>query len=203
MQIGFRHFLMGAVFLATIPSAFAEPVGNASAVRPAVTQRGAQGAVSDLRLRDPIIRNAELATADRGALEVTFLDNSKLSMGPNSKVTVDQYVYSGSGGTGQQTVRYTKGLFRFVSGSIPKKDVKIETPSVSIGIRGTIFRSSVNEDGSGSISVEFGPAGEEYEVYVTSKSSGKVVTLRSGQKIGFDGGGVFDGIVDGQVEGCE
>lgn len=162
-----------------------------------------QGTRTDIRLRDPIIRNAELATAQYGALEVTFLDGSRLTMGQNSRLRVDEYVYSGPGGAGRQTVRYTKGLFRFVSGTIPKKDVRVETPTVSIGIRGTIFRTAVQDDGSGAVSVEFGPNGESYEVYITSKKNGETITLHSGQKVGFDNEGVFEGIVDGQVEGCE
>lgn len=192
---------IAALLLPTL--SLAEPVGSASAIRPAATQTVPQGTKTDLKLKDPIIRNSELVTADKGALEVTFVDGSRLTMGQNSRLTVDEYVYTGPGGAGKQTIRYTKGLFRFVSGTIPKKDVKVETPTVSIGIRGTIFRSAVQDDGSGAISVEFGPNGEEYEVYVTSKSSGKTVTLHSGQKVGFDNAGVFEGIVDGQVQGCE
>lgn len=194
---------VAAVGVAMIAAAHAQPVGNASAIRPAAQQTMPQGTRTDIRLRDPIIRNAELATAQYGALEVTFLDGSRLTMGQNSRLRVDEYVYSGPGGAGRQTVRYTKGLFRFVSGTIPKKDVRVETPTVSIGIRGTIFRTSVQDDGSGAVSVEFGPNGESYEVYITSKKNGETVTLHSGQKVGFDNAGVFEGIVDGQVEGCE
>jgi hypothetical protein len=189
------------LLLAALP-AQAEQVGNTSAIIPSASQQ-AQGTRSDLRLKDQIIRNAELATAERGALEVTFLDGSKLTMGQNSRLTVDEYVYSGPGGAGKQTVRYTKGLFRFLSGSIPKDNVKIETPTVTIGIRGTMFRTAVLEDGSGATSVEYGPNGEEYEVVLTSKETGKTIVLRSGQKVSFDGKGVFEGIVDGQVEGCQ
>lgn len=185
-------------FLAT-----AEPVGSASAIKPAASQTVPQGTKTDLRLKDPIIRKAELVTADKGALEVTFIDGSKLTMGQNSRLTVDEYVYSGPGGAGKQSIRYTKGLFRFVSGTIPKKDVKIETPTVSIGIRGTILRTAIGEDNAGAVSVDFGPNGEVYEVVITSKETGRSVVLRSGQKIGFDSHGVFEGIVDGQVEGCE
>ena len=189
-------------FCAAAASAVAEPVGNTSALIPNASQQPPQGTRSDLKLRDPIIRNADLATAERGALEVTFLDGSKLTMGQNSRLTVDEYVYTGPGGTGKQTVRYTKGLFRFLSGSIPKENVKVETPTVTIGIRGTIFRSALDEDGSGAISVEWGPNGEEYEVVLTSKKTGKSIVLKSGQKVSFDNVGVFEGIVDGQVEGC-
>ena len=179
----------------------AESVGNASAIIPNASQ-STQGTRSDLRIRDNIIRNAELVTADRGALEVTFNDGSKLSMGQNSRLTVDEYVYSGQG-AGKQTVRYTKGLFRFLSGSIPKENVKIDTPTVTIGIRGTILRTYLDGQGNGATSVEYGPNGEEYEVVLTSKSTGKTVVLKSGQKISFDSQGVFEGIVDGQVEGCQ
>jgi len=204
MKSGVRAALTAASLLLCCSAASAQQdeVGKASAMIPAASQQAPQGTRSDLHLSDPIIRNAELATADRGALEVTFLDGSKLTMGQNSRLTVDEYVYAGPGGANKQTVRYTKGLFRFLSGSIPKDQVKIETPTVTIGIRGTIFRTAVGDDGSGAISVEFGPNGEEYEVNVRSKETGKVVTLRSGQKISFDNNGVFEGIVDGQVEGC-
>jgi hypothetical protein len=179
----------------------AEPVGNASAIIPNASQ-ATQGTRSDLRLRDNIIRNAELVTAERGALEVTFNDGSKLTMGQNSRLTVDEYVYA-QGGASKQTVRYTKGLFRFLSGSIPKDNVKIDTPTVTIGIRGTIFRTWVDADGRGATSVEHGPNGEEYEVVLTSKGTGKTIVLKSGQKVAFDNQGVFEGIVDGQVEGCQ
>jgi hypothetical protein len=194
---------VAVVVLAMQAGAQAQPVGNASAIRPAAVQTMPQGTRTDVRLRDPIIRNAELATAQYGALEVTFLDGSRLTMGQNSRLRVDEYVYSGPGSAGRQTIRYTKGLFRFVSGTIPKKDVRVDTPTVSIGIRGTIFRTAVQDDGAGAVSVEFGPNGESYEVYITSKETGKVVTLHSGQKVGFDNHGVFEGIMDGQVQGCE
>ena len=184
-------------------SAFAEPVGNASSIIPNAQQTEPQGTRSDLKLRDQIIRNAELATADKGALEVTFLDGSRLTMGQNSRLTVDEYVYSGPGGTGKQTIRYTKGLFRFISGSIPKDQVKIETPTVTIGIRGTILRTAILEGGGGFVSVDYGPNGEEYDVYVKSKKTGESETIHSGQKIGFDGNGDFQGITDGTIEGCQ
>jgi hypothetical protein len=192
---------LAALAMFAASAAYAESVGNASAIIPSASQ-ATQGTRSDLRIKDNIIRNAELVTADRGALEVTFNDGSKLTMGQNSRLTVDEYVYSGPN-AGKQTVRYTKGLFRFLSGSIPKENVKIETPTVTIGIRGTILRTVVGADGAGATSVEFGPNGEEYEVVLTSKATGKTVVLKSGQKVGFDSAGVFEGIIDGQVEGCQ
>ena len=125
MKLYFRGAIAGVLFSSVCQVAFAEPVGNASAIKPAATQSAGSGSTTDLRLRDPIIRNAELVTAEQGALEVTFLDGSKLSMGQSSRLTVDKYVYAGPGGAGEQSVRFTKGLFRFVSGSIPVYSVHV------------------------------------------------------------------------------
>ena len=185
-------------------SAFAEPVGKASAIKTAAYQQAPQATVGELHLADPIIRNATLSTKPDSALEVTFLDGSKLSMGANSSLIVDEYVYSGPGGAGKQTLRYTRGLFRFVSGTIPKDQVKIDTPTVTIGIRGTIFRTKIDEGGGGALAVEYGPNGESYDVVLTDKKTGEVIDLHSGQKVGFGGpGGGFGDITDGTIEGCE
>lgn len=190
-------------FVVGSTSALAEPVGKASAIRTTALQQPPQAAVGELHISDAIIRNAVLSTKPDSALEVTFLDGSKLSMGANSTMTVDDYVYSGPGGAGKQTLRYTRGLFRFVSGTIPKDQVKIDTPTVTIGIRGTIFRTKVNADGSGEVAVEFGPNGESYDVYLTSPS-GQTMDLHSGEKVGFGGpGGVFGDVTGGTIEGCE
>lgn len=189
--------------LACVPgSAWAQQVGQTSAIKNVAFQQPPAQGQAQLKLNDPVIWKATLSTPSNGALEVKFLDDSKLSMGANSNVVVDEFAYSGPGGAGQQTLRYTKGLFRFVSGHVPKDKVSIETPTVSIGIRGTIFRTQVNENGGGQVSVDFGPNGEIYEVVIKSKQTGKIIILHSGQMVSFDGDGIFEGVSDGKIEGC-
>jgi hypothetical protein len=181
--------------------ALAQQVGQTTAIKNAAYQQPPAQAQTELKLQDSIIWKSTLSTPGNGALEVRFLDESRLSMGANSSMVIDEFTYAGPGGSGQQTLRLTKGLFRFVSGQTPKDKVRVETPAVSIGIRGTIFRTQVNDDGSGEVSVDYGPNGEAYEVILTSKS-GKTLVLRSGQKVKFDSDGVFDGLTDGTIEGC-
>lgn len=190
-----------AMMAAFQPGASAQQVGQATAIKNAAYQQPPAQTQTELKLQDAIIWKSTLSTPGNGALEVRFLDESRLSMGANSNMVIDEFTYTGPGGTGQQTLRLTKGLFRFVSGQTPKDKVRVETPAVSIGIRGTIFRTQVNDDGSGEVSVDFGPLGEVYEVVLTSKS-GKTIVLRSGQKVKFDSDGVFDGLTDGAIEGC-
>jgi hypothetical protein len=184
-------------------SASAEPVGKASAIRTAAYQQPPQATVGELHLNDAVIRNATLSTKPDSALEVTFLDGSKLSMGANSTMIVDDYVYSGPGGAGKQTLRATRGLFRFVSGTIPKDQVKVDTPTVTIGIRGTIYRLAQFENGGGAVAVEPGPNGENFIVTIKSKKTGDEVVLHSGEKVGFGPEGNFGEIGGGTIEGCE
>jgi ferric-dicitrate binding protein FerR (iron transport regulator) len=190
-----------AMMAAFNSGAQAQQVGQATAIKNAAYQQPPSQAQAELKLQDSIIWKSTLSTPGNGALEVRFLDESRLSMGANSNMVIDEFTYAGPGGAGQQTLRLTKGLFRFVSGQTPKDKVRVETPAVSIGIRGTIFRTQVNDDGSGEVSVDYGPNGEVFEVILTSKS-GKTIILRSGQKVKFDGDGVFDGLTDGTIEGC-
>lgn len=184
--------------------AFAEPVGKASAIRTSAYQQEPQATtVGELHLNDAVIRNATLSTKPDSALEVTFLDGSKLSMGQNSTMVVDDYVYTGPGGAGKQTLRATRGVFRFVSGTIPKDQVKVDTPTVTIGIRGTIYRLLMGEDGRGAVAVEKGPNGEDFIVIVKSKKTGEEIVLHSGQKVEFGPDGDFGEIFDGTIQGCE
>lgn len=192
------------VLFAASGCALAEPVGKASAIRTSAYQQPPQTtAPGELHLNDAVIRNATLSTKPDSALEVTFLDGSKLSMGANSTMVVDDYVYSGPGGAGKQTLRATRGIFRFVSGTIPKDQVKVDTPTVTIGIRGTIFRILAADDGSGAVAVENGPNGENYTVVLKSKKTGEVIELHSGEKIVFNPDGSYGPIGGGTIEGCE
>jgi hypothetical protein len=100
-------------------------------------------------------------------------------------VVVDNYVYAGQQGAGQQTLKMTKGVFRFVSGSMPKDRVRMQTPTVSIGIRGTVVKMEVNDDGSGTINFEQGSGfidnGKGQNVPM---SEGDVVTIAADGTIG-------------------
>ena len=174
-----------------------EVVGEASSLRPSATQAEAGGTAHAVAWKDQIFRNAQLATSEKGALEVTFLDKSKLSIGPNSSMTVDNFVYAGSGSSGQAVLKYTKGAFRFISGAISEKNVSLETPTATIGIRGTIIRTLILPDGTTIVGLDEGSA------VITSVQTGQSVQLTAGQKITIKPGGELGTITLGKVEGCD
>jgi hypothetical protein len=73
-------------------------------------------------------------------------------------------------------------VFRFVSGTIPKNSVKLTTPAVSIGIRGTILKMQVNEDGSGTVYFEHGQG------FVENRE-GRHVPVEEGERVEFTANG--------------
>lgn len=181
---------MRIVLAASIVSAFAgivsiasaENVGSATRVQRFAYQTPPQANRGPLYRLNPVVRNARLETVPSGALEVTFTDGSRLTLGSASNVIVDNYVYGGGQGAGSQTLKMTRGVFRFVSGSMPKDQVRLQTPSVTIGIRGTKLKIKTDEQGVGTIFFEQGQG-------TVDNGKGQVIPMGEGDmvKIGPNG----------------
>ncbi len=99
------------------------------------------GAIRTLGLNSSVFLNEVLSTAQTARLEVTFTDNTRLTLGEKAKLTLDTYVFDFAAGNG--TIKFgLVGAFRFVSGQVSKlasADVSVTTPVAAVGIRGTEF----------------------------------------------------------------
>jgi hypothetical protein len=90
----------------------------------------------------PIKVNSILKTGAKGTMGVTFKDNSVMSFGPDTEVTVDEYLYSPAKGDLKFGASMSKGALNVVSGAIAKLKpdaVSLKTPTGTIGVRGTNF----------------------------------------------------------------
>jgi hypothetical protein len=175
--------LLVPALLGSAGFASAQAVGEATRVQRFAYQTPPQASQAPIYRLDPVVKNARLETVPKGALEVTFTDGSKLTLGSASSVVVDNYVYGGAQGAGGQTLKMTRGVFRFVSGSMPKDQVKLQTPSVTIGIRGTTVKGKINSPaGDGTVFFEHGTG-------FIDNGKGQVVQMGEGDmvKIGPDG----------------
>lgn len=202
-----RQFLFAAistVVLLSPATAFAEAVGRTSALVPSATQQQGGSGPAALNLNDSVMRNAVLETAKGGALEVTFADNSKLSMGEASEAVIDEFTYAGPATASSQSLKMTKGLFRFVSGAVQKDKVKLETPAVTIGIRGTVLRVKSPGDGTTTVGVDDDGTHPPDMVLaiVISKATGQKVELTPGHYVTFGQDGLPGDIQQGTVPGC-
>jgi hypothetical protein len=117
----------------------------------------------------------ELRTGANARLQVTFRDNTLLTLGEHASVVIDCYVYDPDRSVGETALQATKGAFRFATSRIKEmKDHKIavSTPVADIGVRGTEFWGGPLE--------KYGVLLLEGEVIV-SNQAGSVVLAKSGQ----------------------
>jgi hypothetical protein len=99
------------------------------------------GAMRALALNAAVFRNEVVSTGNAARLEITFADNTRLTLGERARLTLNRYVYNP--GAGRGTIRFrVAGAFRFLSGQVsrlPRSDVAVTTPHATIGVRGTEF----------------------------------------------------------------
>jgi len=136
-----KLFLMAAMIVAA-PQAFADNVvGKILAVKGEVVAYKASGEVrAKLKLSSPIYENDAIRTASGAKAQIMFNDKSLYTVGENAEIVVDKFVFDPSSGDGQSILEVTKGIFKFLTGDIAKKDpekVKINTPTATIGVRGS------------------------------------------------------------------
>ncbi|CAA2141729.1 FecR domain-containing protein [Hyphomicrobium sp. ghe19] len=95
------------------------------------------------------IRQDEIIEVNTDAQgEFKLDDDTKLALGPGSRLVLDKFVYDSDKKTGSIILNVAKGAFRFMTGVAAKPTYVINTPNASITVRGTIFDSYILPDKS-------------------------------------------------------
>lgn len=142
------------LILACADGAAAAPtkIGAAGAVSGVVKAMEAQETVGRiLQSGKPLFLNDHVTTDSKGRLQVMLLDETVFTIGPNSDMVLDEFVYDPATGAGKVSAKITKGVFRFVTGKVARKDpanMKVKLAVGTIGIRGTIAAGTTGEQGS-------------------------------------------------------
>ena len=125
--------------LTPAPQAFAETaIGEATSVARNTLLDG-QGAKRPIEPGDPVAANNTIQTDARGRAAFRFVDDTRLSVGPNSNVRLDKFVFDGDTNPSSFVIRATRGLLRFSTGRGEHEAYRIQTPAATIGVRGTNF----------------------------------------------------------------
>jgi len=85
---------------------------------------------------------------------ITFEDQTQVHITEQSKLVIDTFVYDPNKSTGKLAIKITLGTVKYTSGQIAKNNpqqVAVETPTATIGVRGTDFSSTVDELGRSTI----------------------------------------------------
>lgn len=112
-------------------------IGAAVAVRNQVSgNHGGQD--RPLAVGNPVFQNDRISTGANSVAQLMFTDQTTLSVGPRSQVTLDRYVFDPNQSAGDVAVSFTTGAMRFITGSQAPQNYQVRTPVASIGVRGTI-----------------------------------------------------------------
>ena len=132
------------LFSITGDAAFAEPSPTIATVQKvsgmATVVR--QGRTIPGKIGLEIYQGDTLRTGRDGSIGVVFNDDTLLSLGPESILVIDEFVFAPRQGKFTIAIRMLKGTVAYFSGLISKlapESAHIETPTSSIGIRGTKF----------------------------------------------------------------
>ena len=83
--------------------------------------------------------NEVLETGPDSHAELELDDDTKLALGPNGRLTLDDYAVGGSDEASSGiALTVLKGAFRFVTGNSAKDSYRIDSPSATIGVMGTV-----------------------------------------------------------------
>ena len=177
-------FLTLLLPLAWTTAASAQQVGVTSAA--SGDPRGTPPAqpARTLRVGIDVFGSERVTTGPADRAHLVFLDGSGLTVGANSELTIDKFVFDANRNVGELAVNATKGAFRFVGGAISKKgEVIIRTPSAHIGVRGGIATVTVGADGSTTATFLFG------DRLTVSNAAGTQRAVRYGSQIFVPAGG--------------
>ena len=89
-----------------------------------------------------------------GRTSIDFVDDTRVEITEHSKLVIDDFVYDPANNEGGLTLTAAFGTVKYASGQIAKDhrdNVKIQTPTATIGVRGTDFAMIVDEIGGSTI----------------------------------------------------
>ena len=146
LQLG--SLVLATCWLTTIGYA-APTVGTTAAVNPQALGTPPGGAPRTLVLGNDVVFKERIDTSGEGLVQVLLVDGTTLTVGPGSRLIIDEYVYDPSSGTGKLVLDFARGAMRFVGGKLSKKEAAvIRTPPGALGIRGGIANFVLEGDQS-------------------------------------------------------
>jgi hypothetical protein len=166
--------LCALLALLTAAPTLAQPrVGTVVLTQGDVTSVRTDGARSDLAVRDPVTLYSRIETGRRSAAKMTFDPRGSIQLGENARVVLDTSTVDDVTGRRQSTLSLLVGRLRLALSPGADADVTLDTPSATIGVKGTDVRLAVDDRGATLVAVYEG------EVTVTPKNGGPPLALRA------------------------
>jgi hypothetical protein len=99
-----------------------------------------KGSSIPAKVADAVFETDGLSTGPDGRIGVTLKDETRISLGANSEIRLDRFLYSTADGQFAFVLRIVRGIAAYASGRIAKLSpdaVRLQTPAAIVGVRGT------------------------------------------------------------------
>ena len=99
---------------------------------------------------DTGVQSYDNVETENGRLKIQFVDQTQISLTEHTLVEITEYVYDPNPSKSKMAMNFVAGTARFATGGlglVPRENIQIETPTATIGIRGTDFTTTVDELG--------------------------------------------------------
>ena len=145
--VGVCRAALAVVVLAIGAQAFATEIGRIKVAKGQVTIER-EGSIVPGAVGTRVRTSDTIRTGDDGSVGITIDDDSLLSAGPNSVITLERYSFDSTTNQGRFDAALNKGTLSVISGRIAKQSsdaMTVRTPTIILGVRGTSFSVSVDE----------------------------------------------------------
>ncbi len=162
-------------------TASSDPIGNVATLTGIATVIRNKNSLA-LHLRDDIFLNDQVQTSSSSSLGITFNDGTTFKLSADAKMTIDNYIYEDGGKQNAGIFDIGRGTVAFVAAAVARTgDMKITTPTSTLGIRGTTGLVEVPQGGAAA-----GGNGENIKLYPDADGHvGRIeVSDHTGQRLG-------------------
>lgn len=131
--------LLASTAISTFALAATRPSGSTVRADRLANAAGSAGGERVLDVGSDVFAGDAITTNSNGLAQIRFVDDTRIVIGPNSRLVIDKFVFNSDNTARQVTVDAVKGVFRFISGNSRHEAYSIRTPTMEIGVRGTVL----------------------------------------------------------------
>ncbi|MCV0427669.1 MAG: VCBS domain-containing protein, partial [Roseibium sp.] len=153
------------------------PIGSVQTLVGTATAQRTDGTVVTLSTGDPVFQGDVVQTATGSSLAIVFVDETLFSLSADARMVLDELIFTPGGSGNSMVMNLVQGSFVFVTGQVaPSGDMRIETPTATMGIRGTTPIVQINAlDGSTRFSLALDPSGVLGSYQLFDRLSGQLL----------------------------
>jgi uncharacterized membrane protein YgcG len=175
---------------ATFGAALNNEVGDVETIQESAYGTPPDAAKEAKHPGDGVAYQELLETRPKSGMRVKLDDGSKLTIGANSKVRIDDFVFDKNNAESKALISLPAGALRYVTGSMPKGHTVIDTPTATMTLRGTNVKVTVDALGRTHLVVDEG------SVSVHSKITGQDSVVNEGDNVDVSASGISAGASD-------